>query len=72
MIQELTPVQDHAIKLVVDGATSHAEDALNEDPDLGLTDGEFEDAIQLALDLAKVVGRYPHVLLELSTWKKDQ
>ena len=64
MIRELTDVQRYALQLIIDGATSHAEDDLNEDG--AISDQDHTEAVELALAITRAIRRYSHVLLELT------
>lgn len=52
-------IRKYAVKLIVDGATSHAEDDLNEDGEL--TDEEHEQAVEFALATLKTFQKFTDV-----------
>ena len=50
-------VEEYAIDLVVDGAEHSAQFDMNESGDIG--DGDWEDAVRFALDMAKAIRENP-------------
>jgi hypothetical protein len=56
-------IEEYAVDLVVDGATSFAEDDMNEDGEVA--DENHQDACDLALEIAKAIRDNPQAVLAL-------